>query len=55
MFIQPTLDSLNRLKLYGMATALSEQMMRPPGRICIDSAGLNVHLLPGPFSSEDCL
>lgn len=26
MFIQPTLDSLNRLKLYGMATALSEQM-----------------------------
>jgi DNA replication protein DnaC len=26
MFIQPTLDSLNRLKLYGMAMALSEQM-----------------------------
>ena len=26
MFIQPTLDSLNRLKLHGMATALSEQM-----------------------------
>jgi DNA replication protein DnaC len=26
MFIQPTLDSLNRLKLYGMAAALSEQM-----------------------------
>jgi len=26
MFIQPTLDSLNRLKLHGMAAALSEQM-----------------------------
>lgn len=26
MLIQPTLDSLNRLKLYGMATALSEQL-----------------------------
>jgi len=26
MFIQPTLDSLNRLKLHGMAVALSEQM-----------------------------
>lgn len=26
MFIQPTLDSLNRLKLYGMAAAVSEQM-----------------------------
>ena len=26
MFIQPTLDSLNRLKLHGMATAFSEQM-----------------------------
>ena len=26
MYIQPTLDSLNRLKLHGMAAALSEQM-----------------------------
>ena len=26
MLIQPTLDSLNRLKLYGMAAALSEQL-----------------------------
>jgi len=26
MFIQPTLDSLNRLKLHGMAAAFSEQM-----------------------------
>lgn len=26
MFIQPTLDTLNRLKLHGMAAALSEQM-----------------------------
>jgi DNA replication protein DnaC len=26
MLIQPTLDALNRLKLYGMATALSEQL-----------------------------
>ena len=26
MLIQPTLDTLNRLKLYGMATALSEQL-----------------------------
>jgi hypothetical protein len=26
MLIEPTLDSLNRLKLYGMATALSEQL-----------------------------
>ena len=26
MFIQPTLDTLNRLKLHGMATAFSEQM-----------------------------
>jgi len=26
MLIQPTLDALNRLKLYGMAAALSEQM-----------------------------
>ena len=26
MLIQPTLDTLNRLKLYGMAAALSEQL-----------------------------
>ena len=26
MLIQPTLDTLNRLKLYGMAAALSEQI-----------------------------
>ena len=26
MLIQPTLDALNRLKLHGMALALSEQM-----------------------------
>ena len=26
MLIQPTLDTLNRLKLHGMALALSEQM-----------------------------
>lgn len=26
MLIQPTLNSLNQLKLHGMATALSEQM-----------------------------
>ena len=26
MFIQPTLDTLNRLKLHGKALALSEQM-----------------------------
>jgi len=26
MLIQPTLDTLNRLKLYGMAHALSEQL-----------------------------
>ena len=26
MFIQPTLDTLNRLKLHGMAAAFSEQM-----------------------------
>ena len=26
MLVQPTLDTLNRLKLYGMATALSEQL-----------------------------
>jgi hypothetical protein len=26
MFVQTTLDTLNRLKLYGMATALSEQL-----------------------------
>ena len=29
MLIQPTLDALNRLKLTGMALALSEQMMNP--------------------------
>ena len=29
MLIQPTLDALNRLKLNGMALALSEQMTRP--------------------------
>ena len=29
MLIQPTLDALNRLKLNGMALALSEQMMNP--------------------------
>jgi DNA replication protein DnaC len=28
MLIQPTLDSLNQLKLYGMAAALSEQLMQ---------------------------
>ena len=27
------------------------RLVRPPFRICIDSAGLNVHLLPDPFSS----
>jgi hypothetical protein len=27
-------------------------LVRPPCRICIGSAGLNVHLLPDPFSSE---
>ena len=26
MLIQPTLDSLNRLKLHGMAAALTEQL-----------------------------
>jgi len=26
MLVQPTLDTLNRLKLYGMAAALSEQL-----------------------------
>lgn len=29
MLIQPTLDALNRLKLHGMALALSEQMTNP--------------------------
>ena len=29
MLIQPTLDALNRLKLNGMALALSEQMTNP--------------------------
>ena len=29
MLIQPTLDALSRLKLHGMALALSEQMMNP--------------------------
>jgi hypothetical protein len=31
------------------------QLLRPPIRICIESAGLNVHLLADPFSSEDRL
>ena len=30
-------------------------IVRPPIRICIESAGLNVHLLPDPFSLEDRL
>jgi len=34
---------------------LGQQFVRPPIRICIESAGLNVHLLPDPFSSEDRL
>jgi len=29
--------------------------VRPPIRNCMDSAGLNVHFLPDPFSSEDRL
>ena len=34
MLIQPTLDSLNRLKLYGMAAALSEQLWQLPQTPC---------------------
>ena len=30
MLIQPTLDTLNRLKLHGMAAALEEQQAMPP-------------------------
>jgi DNA replication protein DnaC len=32
MLIQPTLDALNRLKLHGMALALSEQMTNTPAQ-----------------------
>ena len=32
MLIQPTIDTLNRLKLHGMALALSEQMTHTPRR-----------------------